>query len=190
MTDEIDLWEQMPAGVLEVKKIEQAAQEVLDKSEIHFERPVLGKVLILNRKCAEQFTYSKPWACISIDGANTTFVADPKGHAILSEENRVDLLQLRFDDITMERDGWKPISDDQAKQVWEFVEKVWDKVDLLMIHCHAGLSRSTACGLVISEKYHPEYAHLYEVFYMPNILVKQTLRKAANMWPYDHTYYP
>lgn len=170
-----------------VKALEE---ELNQKLEYHFERPVLGKLLILSRKSAEEFTYSKPWACISIDGINNTFVADPKGHAVLSEENRVDLLQLRFDDITEPREGWVEISEDQAKQIWEFVEKVWDKVDLLMIHCHAGISRSTACGLVLSEKYHPEFAHMYEKMYFPNVLVKSTMRKAANMWPYDHTYYP
>lgn len=172
----------------EVEKILTQADYDALKCQEFFNGPVLGKILILSRENAEKFSYDKPWACISIDGLNRTFTANIHEHAKIQTENRVDLLQLRFDDITFHRDGWTKFTGHQAEEVWAFVEKVWDKVDVLLIHCHAGLSRSPACGKVISEKYQPEFAKWYDQMYFPNDLVVKTLRIVGKLWPYDGSF--
>lgn len=179
----MDVWQKVSESMKHKMVFVSKGDPVEIYCEKHFDRPVLGKILILSRKHAEQFTYDKPWACISISDKTYPFTAHlpyPEIHT----ENLVDLLQLRFDDITDQRPGWVEFSESHAQQIWKFVDKVWDKVDLLMIHCHAGLSRSPACGKVIAEKYDPELSGFYNEMYFPNILVQNVMRKVADLWPY------
>jgi predicted protein tyrosine phosphatase len=44
-----------------------------------------------------------------------------------------------------------PLSEQQAKQVARFVRANRDRVDTLVVHCHAGLSRSPGAALAIAE---------------------------------------
>jgi predicted protein tyrosine phosphatase len=172
-----DAEEQVWAALLEKAKQKIVTQgddgepEVLD-AQVFFERPVLGKILILPRNAAERFAYPKPWACISISDPRSLFEAE------ISNVNRVDILRIRFDDaVQNETFPWVLIKPEQGKTIMEFADKVWDKVDLLMIHCNAGLCRSPACGMVISEKYQPAVAPQFKKLYYPNKLVVKTLRE-------------
>lgn len=92
---------------------------------------------------APEFVFDKPWAAISV----ATYSEDWPN---LSEENRVGLLQLAFHDIDEAIYGYGLISEDQAFQVLEFVDQVWDKIETLLIHCEAGISRSPAIAAAIS----------------------------------------
>ena len=147
----------------------------------HFGRPVLGKILILPRSSARQFTYDKPWACISIG----TFKEElPK----INKVQLTDILQLTFVDLDAQPGAaWlerhpgedKLFTSEQAKQIWEFVAKVWDDIDLLMIHCYAGISRSSAVGKAISEVYQPECVDYFGMLYDPNKLVHKILAETC-----------
>jgi hypothetical protein len=54
------------------------------------------------------------------------------------------------------------------------VNKVWDKIDLLMVHCLAGISRSAAVAAAIAKvKYNDD--SLYFTRYKPNISVYSIL---------------
>jgi predicted protein tyrosine phosphatase len=168
--DDMEMWgyltEQSQRKVI---RMNEAGLEITD-TDNYFGRPVLGKILILPRRDAQQFKHDKPWACISISDSYEIFDAD------ILEDNRVAILRLKFDDISREKPGHKTIDKRQAQQIMSFAEQVWDKVDILMIHCNAGLCRSPACGQVISEKYQPEFASYFEDLYHPNELVVKTLR--------------
>ena len=79
------------------------------------------------------------------------------------------LLRLSFDDVDSDvfedvlGEGYSPeearkVEDDynmflneQAEQVAEFVNKIWDKVDVLICQCEHGQSRSAAIAAAISE---------------------------------------
>lgn len=137
-----------------------------------FNRPILGKILILPRNHAQLFQYNKPWSCISI---SELAVPDPP----IQAENRIGLLRLRFDDIEFKRSEYKMISPAQAKWTWEFVDKIWKESELLMIHCAAGISRSPAMGKAISEKYQPEFAEYFDQLYSPNGLVYKLMRETC-----------
>ena len=39
----------------------------------------------------------------------------------------------------------------QAKIIWDFVQKNWDRVEILLVHCYAGAARSPAVGAAISK---------------------------------------
>jgi predicted protein tyrosine phosphatase len=56
-------------------------------------------------------------------------------------------------------------------KLWDFVDRVWDKIDLLLIHCNAGISRSTAMGQVISKFFQPKFEKYYGMLYSPNKLI-------------------
>jgi predicted protein tyrosine phosphatase len=143
------------------------------------ERPKIGKLLVLSKSKAREFSYDKPWACISIaDG--------PGDWPHINKVQQVDLLQLDFadfDDVpTAEnpfplcflRPGEIRFTTEHAQQIWEFVNKVWDKIDLLMVHCLAGISRSAAVAAAIAKvKYNDD--SLYFTRYRPNLSVYSIL---------------
>jgi len=150
----------------------------------HNGRPQLGKIVILSKDRALEFEYDKPWACISITD-NLHFAAE-LNHG-LSKQNRVDLLSLTFHDIWEARhaqygtEEWIMMKEEQADQVVSFVKAVWDKIDLLMVHCYAGISRSSAIGKILSEHYSDGFSNFYHKLYQPNPhvynLVKESLKK-------------
>lgn len=173
--EDMEMWgyltEQSERKVL---RMTEAGMEITD-TENYFGRPVLGKILILPRVSAQEFFYHKPWACISISDATSPYTKDIPEAEIITQ-NLVDVIKLKFDDISKLKEGYKRITLDQARQIMEFVDRVWDKIELLMIHCNAGLCRSPACGQVISEKYQPDFASFYEDLYHPNEAVVRALR--------------
>lgn len=138
----------------------------------YFGRPVIGKILILPRDSAAKFTYNKPWACISISHTNLF----PE----ISTGNRCGLLQLQFGDIDYYLEDVS-FSDIQATAVLKFTAEKWNKINLLMIHCHAGISRSSAIGMVLSEIYQEEFSPLFEQIYHPNTLVLEKLRQHTSL---------
>lgn len=131
-------------------------------------RPLFGKILVLSKSLAEKFTCSSPWACIS--------VSDDGVHKINSVQ-RVHLLQLLFHDIEFARGDDILFNEKHAVKIKQFVDVVWSDIQVLMIHCYAGVSRSAAIGMAIADTYHPEYARRFYDYYTPNQHVYRTLAK-------------
>ena len=151
------------------------------KPKFYFDRPVLGKLLILPRSSAAQFTYAEPWACISIASSEKEF---PK----ISEENRIDLLRLVFEDLdaipgpdfskAFPEKVKNLFTKEHANEVLDFLCENWKKVKLLMIHCYAGQSRSAAVGLFVCENLQSGWLTIYkEIFKMPNKMVYSILKE-------------
>lgn len=141
----------------------------------YFGRPVIGKILILPRSAAKNFTYDKPWACISIADDESEL---PKINAV----QRRGLLQLTFLDRDIVRnDGLNYFQKNHAQQIIDFVGNAWNDIDLMMIHCYAGLSRSPAVGKALSDEYQQNHSKWFDQLYQPNQLVYQTLKKMD--WP-------
>lgn len=104
------------------------------------------KIIVLSRTDAKKFTCDKPWACISISAGG-----DQTPPIILSEENRQDLLRINFDDIEYETYAYPyAFQPGHAVEIYNFVEKNKD-VDVLMVHCAAGYSRSPAVAAAITK---------------------------------------
>ena len=143
-----------------------------DDNESRFGQPINGKLLVLGRSAAADFTFDRPWACISIG-------TEPGDWPKINRCQLVDLLQVAFFDL----DRMPDISDteeivlfneDHARQIWEFVDAVWDRVDLLLVHCLAGVARSPAVAAAIARvKYGDD--KLYFKCYIPNSLVYRTM---------------
>ncbi len=131
-----------------------------------------NEIVVLNRVDAEEFDYSYTWACISIANTEEDF-------AYIPEENCVALLQLAFVDITQPMPGYILFHDDHAHDIFDFVTQYWDWIDTLLVHCDAGISRSSAVAAAISRlKFGAEGEFLDEPF-DPNPLVYRILREVA-----------
>lgn len=108
------------------------------------------------------------WAVISIshnsDFAEIKRNGDCKG-----------LLQLLFADIDAPMEGWELFTSSQAKEILTFTKEMQvDKVDVMIVHCHAGKSRSPAVCAALAE-YCGQSSNLYFSKYIPNMHVYRTL---------------
>ena len=114
---------------------------------------------------AEFFRSDRPWAAIQISHCDD-FPA-------LHDENRVGLLRLVFED-TEEANTPESFNPALATEILDFVETMWDKVGVFLIHCEVGLSRSPAVAAALCRIY---YNHDGRWFYsiFPNRLVYQLL---------------
>jgi predicted protein tyrosine phosphatase len=137
------------------------------------------QVIVLSRDFAQHFKYDKPWAAISI----ATY---PKEFITLSTENRVGLLQIAFFDVDRplsqsSEDALKGVDSslfnkDHAQKILNFAKSVWNKIDLMLIHCEAGVSRSPAVAAALSVIFKGSGSDS-EFFkqHIPNRLVYRTL---------------
>lgn len=70
----------------------------------------------------------------------------------IPEENH---LFLGFNDITEPAEGLTPPAEEHVRELIGFVER-WDKSKPMVIHCWAGISRSTAGAYIAMCALHPE----------------------------------
>jgi predicted protein tyrosine phosphatase len=68
-------------------------------------------------------------------------------------------LVLSMDDITEPLDGYLPPDDDHVTRLIAFVRS-WDRVNPLVVHCFAGISRSTAGAYVSACTLNPARSEL------------------------------
>jgi predicted protein tyrosine phosphatase len=115
---------------------------------------------------AQIFRSDRPWAAISINTTDDDF-------ADLSEENRRGLLRLVFADTADPNrdDAFNPAL---AQELLEFVERMWDEVEVFLIHCEAGLSRSPGVASALAKIYYDDES-LWQTYCFPNQLVYRLL---------------
>lgn len=135
----------------------------------YFGRPVIGKILILPYLAALNLNLDVKWAGISIREDKAS--SEEAYKALSKKANNSGILPLYFHDISKHeqaRKGYTLMDMQQAFDVVKFVEKMWNQIDLLMIHCHAGISRSTGIGKALSEVYQPKFTDYFSKLYSPN----------------------
>lgn len=107
----------------------------------------LRRVLHCNQAAAERLRPRPDWAMISIT-APAPYGQDPT--AALRPGWR-HLLRLQFEDVRSE--GPDAMTPAQAREVVDFVAGVAPRVEVIAVHCAAGLSRSPAVARWIAEAY-------------------------------------
>lgn len=115
---------------------------------------------------AELFRCDRLWAAISI----TTEGDFPT----LSDVNREGLLQLMFAD-TADPDRTDSFTASQAAELLDFVEQVWDRAEVLLIHCEAGMSRSPGVAAAALSRIYYGDDGPWGGYDFPNSLVYQRL---------------
>ena len=131
----------------------------------------MNKIVVRSRRETELMpAYSRPWAAISITDTDAP-------DARIRTANRVGLLRLHFDDIHAPSPFYTAFSTEDARRVLAFAAKVWDKADVLHVHCEAGISRSSGTAAALSKIYFGDDGEFVESFngYRPNKLVYRTI---------------
>lgn len=137
-------------------------------------------IVILSREEAQTWKSSKD----GIENNILIRILEPRNSSdnlVLKDPGRFsDILELYFDDITKESyedhlrgSNFVLYSDIHASDVLDFLS-VNKCIDTLVIHCHAGISRSSGLGLAISEYFNlPEVRDhiLNSGLYIPNSTV-------------------
>ena len=131
-----------------------------------------SEIVVLNRINAEEFDCPYDWACISIANAERDFAEIP-------DANRTALLRLAFADITRPMDDYLLFHDDQAHDILDFVTHHWEHNRTLMVHCDAGISRSSAVAAAIARLKWRDESQFLESPFEPNPLVYRTIREVA-----------
>jgi len=175
--DDIATWDYLLEKSGQKLIVMEDGQQKVKDCETICGRPVLGKILVLPKRAFEEFSTNKTWACISI---SDTFTFDAGMFPVITEVNRSYMIRLGFDDISRPKPGLTEMDIEQAKSIWDFVDQIWNEVDLLVIHCNAGMCRSPAVARAIAEKYYPETAELYNQLYHPNKLVYRLMKETIN----------
>jgi len=143
------------------------------------------KFEIFSKQNIEKYTGDQPYILISVAGRHED---GEDGYAeLLDDEHRVDVLRLKFDDITT---STNPLSygmkytdliyfdKPHAKQIIEFVNKHKDNVGLICVNCYAGISRSagiaSALSVIVNGPRSDEWIYQSPKYY-PNPLVYNIL---------------
>lgn len=144
---------------------------------------------VLNRSLASKpETYNVidvPYLVISISSH------EQPTNAIPSNDNCVDKLFLKFDDKSYETQETlahyegtvNPMKEEDAKKILDFVLKYKDDVNDIIVHCEAGISRSPAVAIALSEilngKEHTErYVQSLVGLQYANLLVRDLILQA------------
>lgn len=130
---------------------------------------------VLRKSQAKEFQCDKPWACISISCPDDE---KPK----ISKVRQVGYLHLEFWDAESPREDYEPqhiFSKEMANKVWDFVEEMWDKVEVFMFHCLMGQSRSPAIAAAISKVRYGEDHDFFE-YHTPNMVVYRIMLDVAH----------
>lgn len=131
------------------------------------------RIEVYCRDEATQFRAAVPWAGISITTDDGDWPDIDRGQCL-------GLLQLQFADLEQPHPGERLFDETDADKIFEFVGEHWPRIELLMVHCQAGLRRSPAVAAAISRIYfdHDETWFRPGV-YDPNMRVYDTLLNVA-----------
>lgn len=139
--------------------------------------------IVLSRDEVEKFDCEKPYILISI-----TCPKDIEPTLQISE-TRVDILKMRFHDwdikakelllsdkysVNPRTAEWVFFSEAHAQEIIKFVNQHINKVDLIVVNCAAGISRSAGVAAALSKCLTGEDAYFFE-HYIPNSLVYSTI---------------
>ena len=127
--------------------------------------------LILSRNRAKEFSCRKqayPYIIISITDVGAERVGFRKNVFLK------DVLRVSFEDV--DTDGVHAITDDDARKIVRFVNKWKKQVELIVIHCEAGMSRSAGvCAALMLWINGSDEFIFGNPFYKPNMKCYRTV---------------
>ncbi len=131
---------------------------------------MISVVSFVDQTTAEDMVPEPDWAMVSITGVS--FFTVDNGAEL--HPNWAEVLRLKFDDVLSRYDHFYPITEDQAGQIITFLDTVQDRVEKVVVHCLAGVSRSAGVAKFVAERYGLEFDHGYDLY---NRLVYDTLKE-------------
>ena len=144
------------------------------------------QICVMSRRVASEYAHGKaffdnytykPSVIVSISDMWDNPPSLPK-----TTTNKIkDILTLQFEDTELvSEDG---ITDDDAKQIAMFVDKYFGNIDMIVVHCEAGVSRSAGCAAAIMKFYRNDDSPIFDNgHYVPNMLVYRKVLNALFKW--------
>ena len=136
-----------------------------------------------------KFVVSSRLGLSKIDYKNLKYIVvsitDPYDNAayIQKREGLKGVIRNEFYDIEWENySGFQTITDEQAARIVWFVNKHYNNVDMIVIHCEAGISRSSGAAAALSLLIEGKDAFTGEKKYLPNGLVYSKIIEAWKNW--------
>jgi predicted protein tyrosine phosphatase len=131
------------------------------------------KILVSTRDEVGRFATSGKAACISINDSNQAPALLP------ASIDDAHVLRLQFDDVDGSNETWhnRPVvmfNESLAESILDFWHQVKDQIDVLLVHCNAGMCRSPAVAAVIEHIHTGEDQHWFDRK-RPNMMVYRTL---------------
>ena len=131
----------------------------------------MKEIMVMNRVKARKYSFEN-----HTQSSIIISITDPeseRNHFCNRYDNKIRrILHIQFDDIDIKKDGYNPISDEDAIKITEFVKYYADIVDRIIVHCEAGVSRSAGCAAALMKYYFGDDEAIYSnPFYKPNSLV-------------------
>jgi rhodanese-related sulfurtransferase len=135
---------------------------------------MITKIDFIPQRIAERLKPLPNWALISITDPDDDGCIGG-GPATLKRGWKY-LLRLRFGDVDDTSNSYA-FHDGHAQSIVDFLTKLPDTVDTLIVHCHAGISRSAAVAKFAADFFDVEdFNHGYTLY---NKLVYRILRNVA-----------
>lgn len=118
---------------------------------------MVTRVEFMSMAKAEALEGAADWAVISITEPGKRLAdLQPGWHKVL---------RLQFHDVDSDDAlGYKLFSKEDAQAVLSFVEETASKVDGILVHCFAGVSRSAAIAKCIAELYGLYFPESYSIY--------------------------
>lgn len=133
------------------------------------------KFVVLSKSKAKEASFDEPWAAIQIATHKDDW---PK----LSLVKNLGTLQIHFADSDGQQKDipWTTpeeaiiFNKEHANLILDFVSLMQEKVNLFLIHCEAGRSRSPGVAAALSKIYNDDDMEYFKMF-TPNMLVYRTI---------------
>jgi predicted protein tyrosine phosphatase len=134
----------------------------------------LELILSTSRAGAETFRSVQPYAVVSI--------TDPQSRpALLRQSNIVARCDLQFWDLLADVGTGRIFDAALANEVLRFARYECDRAKLLLVHCEAGISRSTGMADALGRILGVEVRHHNALTLNPNTLVMRLILEAAGL---------
>lgn len=136
------------------------------------------KFEVMNKKQARRYSFSSHEDKSIIVSISNWGEEDNSFH--LGENNIKAILFLSFDDIEATNDkNEHPITKEDAKRVEKFVNKYKNKVDKIIVHCEAGVSRSAGvCAAIMKALNGDDWEIFDNPRFCPNMTCYNTVLEA------------
>jgi predicted protein tyrosine phosphatase len=123
---------------------------------------------------------------IDIPSAVISIVDNYKEIPILVEGGMIKhVFSIDFIDLYEPLEGYKTFTLEEGIKIADFVYKIKDTVNQLIVHCEAGVSRSSAVAAAIAHHFFEEGDNYFNnSLYLPNKLVYKLTLKACRKYKY------
>jgi predicted protein tyrosine phosphatase len=122
----------------------------------HKEVEMLKRVVFSSQGDAESATASPSWAVISI--------TQPSDPAAALQEGWGAVLRMTFHDTDDADSILTVFSPEHAEELVRFVRAQATQMEGILVHCHAGISRSAAVAKFIADTYRLDFPEKYSAY--------------------------